>query len=112
MPVLGEVQPGDDAAVFGHGTWKCSPLRSLISAPVATLSAEATLWVTELNPGYAGLVMTLTSSTQPHPETHFTGSEFVRNIVIGMSDGLTVPIEAHPSLRATLPDDVARAIAR
>jgi hypothetical protein len=35
--------------------------------------------------------MMLTNSTQPHPETHFTGSEFVRDIVIGMSDGLTVP---------------------
>src|SRR6202790_2221031 len=27
----------------------------------------------------------------PHVETHFTASEFVRDIVIGMSDGLTVP---------------------
>jgi vacuolar iron transporter family protein len=27
----------------------------------------------------------------PHIEKHFTGSEFVRDIVIGMSDGLTVP---------------------
>ncbi len=27
----------------------------------------------------------------PHTETHFTGSETVRDIVIGMSDGLTVP---------------------
>lgn len=27
----------------------------------------------------------------PHTETHFTGSELVRDIVIGMSDGLTVP---------------------
>ena len=27
----------------------------------------------------------------PHIEKHFTGSEWVRNIVIGMSDGLTVP---------------------
>jgi len=26
-----------------------------------------------------------------HKETHFTGSEIVRDIVIGMSDGLTVP---------------------
>jgi hypothetical protein len=90
-----EVSDGSSAAAFGailgHGTWKCSPLRSLISAPVATLPVEATLWATELSPGYAGLVMTLTNSTQPHPETHFTGSEFVRDIVIGMSDGLTVP---------------------
>src|SRR5512140_1141065 len=27
----------------------------------------------------------------PHTERHFTGSETVRDIVIGMSDGLTVP---------------------
>jgi vacuolar iron transporter family protein len=27
----------------------------------------------------------------PHIEKHFTGSEFVRDVVIGMSDGLTVP---------------------
>src|SRR3990172_9126699 len=27
----------------------------------------------------------------PHMEHHFTGSETVRDIVIGMSDGLTVP---------------------
>lgn len=27
----------------------------------------------------------------PHVEKHFTGSELVRDIVIGMSDGLTVP---------------------
>jgi len=27
----------------------------------------------------------------PHIEKHFTGSEAVRDIVIGMSDGLTVP---------------------
>ena len=27
----------------------------------------------------------------PHTERHFTSSEVVRDIVIGMSDGLTVP---------------------
>jgi VIT1/CCC1 family predicted Fe2+/Mn2+ transporter len=27
----------------------------------------------------------------PHVEHHFTGSEVVRDVVIGMSDGLTVP---------------------
>lgn len=27
----------------------------------------------------------------PHTEQHFTGSEIVRDVVIGMSDGLTVP---------------------
>lgn len=29
--------------------------------------------------------------TTPHTERHFTGSRTVRNVVIGMSDGLTVP---------------------
>jgi VIT1/CCC1 family predicted Fe2+/Mn2+ transporter len=29
--------------------------------------------------------------TTPHLERHFTGSQTVRNVVIGMSDGLTVP---------------------
>jgi len=29
--------------------------------------------------------------TTPHAERHFTGTEVVRDIVIGMSDGLTVP---------------------
>src|SRR5262245_26500115 len=29
--------------------------------------------------------------TTPHVEKHFTSSEIVRDIVIGMSDGLTVP---------------------
>jgi VIT family len=27
----------------------------------------------------------------PHVEKHFTGSQTIRDIVIGMSDGLTVP---------------------
>jgi hypothetical protein len=27
----------------------------------------------------------------PHVERHFTGGETVRDVVIGMSDGLTVP---------------------
>lgn len=36
-------------------------------------------------------VMTLPHPARPHAETHFTGSEFVRDIVIRMSDGLTVP---------------------
>jgi VIT1/CCC1 family predicted Fe2+/Mn2+ transporter len=27
----------------------------------------------------------------PHPEKHFTATNFVRDVVIGMSDGLTVP---------------------
>jgi vacuolar iron transporter family protein len=35
--------------------------------------------------------MTLTKPVHPHRETHFTDSETVRDLVIGMSDGLTVP---------------------
>jgi len=35
--------------------------------------------------------MTLTNSASLHAESHFTDSELVRDIVIGMSDGLTVP---------------------
>jgi VIT1/CCC1 family predicted Fe2+/Mn2+ transporter len=35
--------------------------------------------------------MTLHSASSPHTEKHFTDSEAVRDIVIGMSDGLTVP---------------------
>ena len=35
--------------------------------------------------------MTLTTPTRPHATTHFTGSTFVRDVVIGMSDGLAVP---------------------
>jgi alanine dehydrogenase len=31
-------------------------------------------------------------SLTPHVEHHFTGSEIVRDVVIGMSGGLTVPI--------------------
>ena len=35
--------------------------------------------------------MSLTNPARTHTERHFTGSEFVRDIVIGMPDGLTVP---------------------
>jgi VIT1/CCC1 family predicted Fe2+/Mn2+ transporter len=31
------------------------------------------------------------ASTQAHPETHFEGSATVRDLIIGLSDGLTVP---------------------
>ena len=34
----------------------------------------------------------------PHIEHHFTSSETVRDVVIGMADGLTVPF-AHPPCR-------------
>src|SRR5581483_10288012 len=36
----------------------------------------------------------------PHIERHFTGSEHVRDIVIGMSDGLTVPFALAAGLSA------------
>jgi VIT1/CCC1 family predicted Fe2+/Mn2+ transporter len=41
----------------------------------------------------------------PHIETHFTASEIVRDVVIGMSDGLTVPF----ALAAGLSGAVAQA---
>src|SRR5262245_49819463 len=37
------------------------------------------------------LVMRSFMPSTPHVEKHFTASAFVRDIVIGMSDGLTVP---------------------
>ena len=36
----------------------------------------------------------------PHVEKHFTASETVRDIVIGMSDGLTVPFALAAGLGA------------
>jgi VIT1/CCC1 family predicted Fe2+/Mn2+ transporter len=42
----------------------------------------------------------------PHVEKHFTASEFVRDVVIGMSDGLTVPF----ALAAGLTGNAATAI--
>jgi hypothetical protein len=36
----------------------------------------------------------------PHVEKHFTASEAVRDIVIGMSDGLTVPVAHSGKLRS------------
>jgi VIT1/CCC1 family predicted Fe2+/Mn2+ transporter len=38
----------------------------------------------------------------PHSERHFTGSEIVRDIVIGMSDGLTVPFALAAGLSGTI----------
>src|SRR4051795_11420863 len=37
----------------------------------------------------------------PHVEHHFTASEFVRDVVIGMSDGLTVPFALAAGLTGT-----------
>jgi VIT1/CCC1 family predicted Fe2+/Mn2+ transporter len=44
----------------------------------------------------------------PHAEHHFTGSEIVRDIVIGMSDGLTVPFALAAGLSGAI--DSARII--
>jgi len=41
----------------------------------------------------------------PHLEKHFTASEFVRDIVIGMSDGLTVPFALAAGLSGAVVDD-------
>ncbi len=40
--------------------------------------------------------------TTPHVEHHFTGSESVRDIVIGMADGLTVPFALAAGLTAAV----------
>jgi VIT1/CCC1 family predicted Fe2+/Mn2+ transporter len=42
----------------------------------------------------------------PHIETHFTASETVRDIVIGMSDGLTVPFALAAGLSAIATSNV------
>jgi len=39
----------------------------------------------------------------PHTEQHFTASESVRDIVIGMSDGLTVPFALAAGLAEITP---------
>lgn len=38
----------------------------------------------------------------PHVEEHFTASEVVRDIVIGVSDGLTVPFALASGLSGTI----------
>jgi vacuolar iron transporter family protein len=40
--------------------------------------------------------------TTPHTEKHFTGSETVRDVVIGMADGLTVPFALAAGLSAAV----------
>src|ERR1700704_6490409 len=40
----------------------------------------------------------------PHVEKHFTASEAVRDIVIGMSDGLTVPFALAAGLSGAVED--------
>ena len=41
-------------------------------------------------------------SQAPHPHKHFTGKAIVRDIVIGMSDGLTVPFALAAGLSAAV----------
>jgi VIT family len=43
----------------------------------------------------------------PHTETHFTGGELVRDIVIGMSDGLTVPFALAAGLSGAVSSEYA-----
>src|SRR6059058_4068581 len=45
---------------------------------------------------------------RPHVEMHFTASETVRDIVIGMSDGLTVPFALAAGLSGAVMDDSKR----
>jgi VIT1/CCC1 family predicted Fe2+/Mn2+ transporter len=40
----------------------------------------------------------------PHVERHFTSGEFVRDVVIGMSDGLTVPFALAAGLSGAVPN--------
>ncbi len=40
----------------------------------------------------------------PHAEQHFTGSDIVRDVVIGMSDGLTVPFALAAGLSGAVQD--------
>jgi len=40
----------------------------------------------------------------PHAEQHFTGSDMVRDVVIGMSDGLTVPFALAAGLSGAVQD--------
>ncbi len=46
--------------------------------------------------------MATTSQVHAHPEHHFTSGEFVRDVVIGMSDGLTVPFALAAGLSGTV----------
>src|SRR6516225_7527011 len=47
----------------------------------------------------------------PHTETHFTGGELVRDIVIGMSDGLTVPFAPAAGLAEIAAGSIAMGLA-
>ena len=46
--------------------------------------------------------MATTLRVDAHPEHHFTSGEFVRDVVIGMSDGLTVPFALAAGLSGTV----------
>ena len=43
----------------------------------------------------------------PHTETHFTGGELVRDTVIGMSDGLSVPFALAAGLSGAVSSEYA-----
>ena len=47
-------------------------------------------------------LMDETMPTTPHIEKHFTATETVRDIVIGMADGLTVPFALAAGLAASV----------
>src|SRR5947209_19290054 len=47
---------------------------------------------------------TASATTSTHVERHFTGSATVRDVVIGMSDGLTVPFALAAGLSGSIGD--------
>ena len=61
------------------------------------------------SPNRANLAATISRNPDPmhqaaHIERHFTASELVRDVVIGMSDGLTVPFALAAGLSGTIQD--------
>ena len=48
----------------------------------------------------------------PHTERHFTGTETVRDVVIGMSDGLTVPFALAAGLAEIAAGSIAMGLGR
>src|SRR5260370_30013744 len=61
-------------------------------APLRTAAWSLLAKMGEDTPGEGSMPQT------PHLERHFTASATVRDIVIGMSDGLTVPFALAPAL--------------
>lgn len=58
--------------------------------------------LTEVNAGHDVQARELLMPATPHVETHFRGSESVRDVVIGMADGLTVPFALAAGLSAAV----------